>query len=56
MKLQEWKNTGTNWQIIGQWNDLTEDQIDPLVEQYLVDNTKLVLLDEDDDYVKEWVK
>jgi hypothetical protein len=55
LKLQEWSNDGSKWVYVGQWTDLKQDEIEPLVQQWLKPNTKLVLIDDDDEFVKEFV-
>lgn len=55
MKLKEYKSNGTKWVHVGDFNDVTEDQVKGLVEQWLVEGTKLVLVDQDGDFIKEWV-
>ena len=55
MILQEWKSDGTQWVMQGQWNDLKEDEVQPLVDEWLTRGTKLVLCDDEGDYEREWV-
>lgn len=56
MKLQEFTNDGTKWVLVGTFNQIpNQDEAELLVAKWQDGNKKFVLLDDEDDFVKEYL-
>lgn len=56
MKLQEFENDGTRWVLLGTFNDIQDQaEAEELVSKHQDGNKKFVLLDDEDDYEKEYL-